>query len=216
MLQVSVPPQFPNCAMAALTVLDQLDIPIVLLRANRTVTLANAAARRIEARGDCIRFSGDRLALVDSRDHRALETFLGRSLKPVALPRPRLCLGNRDMAARACLVAVEWLDRTESGGDPVAILLAHEFRVTIDPGLISDRYGLTRTEARLVAALFVNPVLRSAAERCSITLNTAKTHLKHVFTKCDVGSKAELLRLVALMPRTVQAACLSDHPVHSR
>lgn len=165
--------------------------------------LANAAARRIEARRDCIRFSGDRLALVDSHDHRALDSFLGRSSMPADLPRPRLCLGNRDMAARACLVAVEWLDRAETGGDPVAILLAHEFRVTIEAELISDRYGLTRTEARLVAALFVNPVLSSAAERCSITLNTAKTHLKHVFTKCDVGSKAELLRLVALAPRTV-------------
>jgi DNA-binding CsgD family transcriptional regulator len=46
-------------------------------------------------------------------------------------------------------------------------------------------------------------VLQTAADRCGIGMNTAKTHLKHVFTKCGVCSKAELLRLLALGPRTL-------------
>lgn len=190
-------------AVDAQTVLDRLDLPIVLTSPTRSVMFANDAARRIEARGDCIRLGGGRLKLVDTRDHHALESFLGSASTPVDPPRPRLCLGNHDMAARACLLIVEWLNRAASECDPVAILLVHEFRIAIEPDLILHRYGLTRMEARLVAALFVDPVLRSAAERCSMTLNTAKTHLKHVFAKCAVGSKAELLRLVALAPRTV-------------
>jgi DNA-binding CsgD family transcriptional regulator len=198
-----IPAQLASPAIAARSVLDRLDLPIVLMRSNRSVVLANAAARRFEARGDCIRFSRDRLRVLNLRDHRALESFLVTASTPAYPPRSRLCLGSRDMAARSCVLVVEWLDPGATDGDQVAVLLVHEFRVAIEPELISDRYGLTRTEARLVAALFVDPALRSAAQRCSITLNTAKTHLKHVFAKCDVGSKAELLRLVALTPRTV-------------
>jgi DNA-binding CsgD family transcriptional regulator len=198
-----IPVHLATPAAAAQTILDRLDLPIVLVRSNRSVVLANAAAHRFEARGDCIRFIGDRLRVVDPREHRALESFLAGDTHSTHGLHPRLSLGNREMAARACLLVVEWLDRAATDGDPVAILLVHEFRVAIEPELLSDRYGLTQTEARFVAALFVDPSLKSVACRCRISLNTAKTHLKHVFAKCGVGSKAELLRLVALAPRTV-------------
>jgi hypothetical protein len=57
-------------------------------------------------------------------------------------------------------------------------------------------------ESRLAAALYSVPRLEAAATRCGISLNTAKTHLKQVFSKCAVGSKVELMRLLALGPRS--------------
>lgn len=65
------------------------------------------------------------------------------------------------------------------------------------------RLGEDRRGSRLVGALFVKPDLRTAAGHGGISMNTAKTHLKHVFAKCGVRSKAELLRLLALRPQSV-------------
>ena len=45
--------------------------------------------------------------------------------------------------------------------------------------------------------------LESAAQQLHISINTAKTHLHHVFVKCDVHSQGELLQLLSLGPRTL-------------
>lgn len=60
---------------------------------------------------------------------------------------------------------------------------------------------LTPAESRLVAELFVTAGrLDDVAAACGITHETARSHLRSVFRKCDVGSQAELVRLVALGP----------------
>ncbi len=67
--------------------------------------------------------------------------------------------------------------------------------------VLKELYGLTAAEARLVNSLYVGQSLQSAAATGGISLNTAKTVLKHVFVKCEVSSQAELLQLLALGPR---------------
>jgi DNA-binding CsgD family transcriptional regulator len=69
--------------------------------------------------------------------------------------------------------------------------------------VLAQLYGLTPSEARLVNALFVGSSLRDAAQQVGVTLNTAKSTLKKAFAKCEVGSQAELLQLLALGPRTL-------------
>jgi DNA-binding CsgD family transcriptional regulator len=54
----------------------------------------------------------------------------------------------------------------------------------------------------LTAELFEGYALEEAGHRLGIALSTARTHLKHVFAKCEVQSQAELLQLLALGPRT--------------
>jgi DNA-binding CsgD family transcriptional regulator len=61
--------------------------------------------------------------------------------------------------------------------------------------------GLTPAESRLVAELFVTAGrLDDVAAVRGITHETARSQLRSVFRKCEVGSQAELVRLVASGP----------------
>lgn len=63
-------------------------------------------------------------------------------------------------------------------------------------------FGLTQAEARLAAVLWEATVLKEAAGRLGISLNTAKTQLAAVFAKTGTGNQSALIkRLSALVRR---------------
>jgi hypothetical protein len=190
---------------AACAALDRLDLAIVLLQSDRKVLLSNPAARRAEARGDCFRIAARKLYLVDHHSQRLLDTFLSNHSSMDSRHGGPLCVSRRNDGAHCYFLIAEWLDMPSPSGSAVASLLIYEPHLAgqLSHELLAHLYGLTKMESRLVAALFVAPVLQTAADHCGIALNTAKTHLKHVFAKCGVCSKAELLRLLALGPRTL-------------
>ena len=61
---------------------------------------------------------------------------------------------------------------------------------------LMDAYGLTKSESNLVTKLIKNPDLNAISEESYITVNTIRTHLKHIYRKTKTGSKAELLMKV--------------------
>jgi DNA-binding CsgD family transcriptional regulator len=67
--------------------------------------------------------------------------------------------------------------------------------------ILRELYGLSDAEADLTLLLFAGESLEAASQRLHISVNTAKTHLHHVFIKCDVHSQGELLQLLSLGPR---------------
>jgi DNA-binding CsgD family transcriptional regulator len=64
-------------------------------------------------------------------------------------------------------------------------------------------YDLTAAEARLVNALFGGRSLTESARACGVSINTAKSVLRRIFTKCAVRRQTELLLLLSLGPRTL-------------
>ena len=61
-------------------------------------------------------------------------------------------------------------------------------------------YGLTHTEAALSLALVKGQGLEWAAKKTRMGLNTAKTHLRHIFGKTGTSRQAELVRLILRSP----------------
>ena len=61
-------------------------------------------------------------------------------------------------------------------------------------------YGLTKTEAKLVQLLVGGSTLDSAAQTLDISVNTARTHLKHVFHKTGINRQAELVHRIETGP----------------
>ncbi|MEX2148990.1 MAG: hypothetical protein WD793_02140 [Steroidobacteraceae bacterium] len=146
-----------------------------------------------------------RLKLVDLHQQRALDKFLSDQALDRAPSNGPLCVPGNSDGKHHYLLLAEWLDRASPDTELTASLLIYEPRLArqLSHELLVRLYGLTKMESQLVGELFQIPVLQVAAERCGVALNTAKTHLKHVFVKCGVSSKAELLRLLALGPRTL-------------
>lgn len=190
---------------AASAVLDRLQRAIVLLRSNGYVLVANPVARQIEARGDCFRIFGNSIRLMDRRYQRMLDSLLTqclvRSTTQVEMLRSRC----RNAIAHRYQLCAEWLHLSRPFTDPVLAMSIHDSKLSaqLNHDLLARLFRLTRAECRLVDALFTDFVLCAAAARCGIALNTAKTHLKHVFAKCGVYFKAELFRLLAFGLRTL-------------
>lgn len=184
---------------AARATLDCLDLAIVLLHPDRRVLLSNSAAIRVQARGDCFHLAGRKLKLVDRHGQHSMESFLGRGTTEPSSPNQPICVVSRDNETSCYLLFAEWLEIPSSSAG-VASVQIHEPRLAgqLDPALLCSLYGLTRMESTLVVALYSAPILQVAADHCGIALNTAKTHLKRVFAKCGVHSKADLLRMLAL------------------
>jgi DNA-binding NarL/FixJ family response regulator len=64
------------------------------------------------------------------------------------------------------------------------------------PDTIGRLYGLTPAEARLAAALAGGATVEEAAGALGVTLGSARTYLKTVFSKLGVSRQTELVRLV--------------------
>jgi len=66
--------------------------------------------------------------------------------------------------------------------------------------VLTRLYGLTQTEGKLVQLLVGGSTLDSAATDLDISVNTARTHLKHVFHKTGINRQAELVHRIETGP----------------
>ena len=73
--------------------------------------------------------------------------------------------------------------------------------------LLQRHFGLAPAEARLAFHLVAGETLRSAAVKLSISYETARTCLKHIFRKTETCRQAELVIVIlTALPGCVGAA----------
>jgi DNA-binding CsgD family transcriptional regulator len=85
---------------------------------------------------------------------------------------------------------------------PLVALLLYE-----DPGyrelsapVLRELYGFTRAELNLVQSLAHGQSLEEGAQQLGISVNTARTHLKHIFHKTGAKRQSELIHQVETGP----------------
>ena len=66
----------------------------------------------------------------------------------------------------------------------------------IPQNILRVLFGLTSSEATLASKLIEGKGLEPAAKKSSIGINTARTHLKKVFSKTNTSRQAELVRVL--------------------
>jgi len=62
--------------------------------------------------------------------------------------------------------------------------------------LLATLFGLSPAEVKLTLALLHGHGLQAAARAAGITLGTAHTHLRHIFSKTGTSRQAELVHLI--------------------
>jgi len=85
--------------------------------------------------------------------------------------------------------------------DVIAFLTDTKGPMDLAPELVCLNYGLTRAEARVAVAATASKSVEQIAEGLSVGVNTVKTHLKHIYGKTGVASRAELVRLLSNLQR---------------
>ena len=85
--------------------------------------------------------------------------------------------------------------------DHVALFLADPGRVAVPPlEALQALFGLTKAEATVAHALAAGGSLEHACVAGSITMSSARTYLKRVFSKTGVSKQAELVQLLLSTP----------------
>jgi DNA-binding CsgD family transcriptional regulator len=70
---------------------------------------------------------------------------------------------------------------------------------TVDE-LLCRQYGLTPAEARIACLLTQGRSVSACAAELSISLNTARTHLKRVYSKTSTHGQSDLVSLLLSSP----------------
>ena len=188
-----------NPERATLAALDKFSRGVILLDVDGRVSFANRTVEKMLARDDGLLLRKKRLQFKCAASQSALPQFLaersgaaGQSLVLCTAERPRSC------AYRILVSALEHgvgycVFVYEPNGGHRALLMR----------VLRSLYRLTPAEAHLANELFKGKSLAQAAKARGISINTAKYTLKSIFSKCQVSSRAELLLLLSLGPRTL-------------
>jgi DNA-binding CsgD family transcriptional regulator len=183
-------------------ILNRLVQGVILVDGEARVIFANRAAESILRAGRGLLLGRDGLCAEILGETRRLR----RLVAECAEPRPelggaggRLRLSREDGLPLIVLVAPHrgrfgWIDVVR----PRAILFITDPEAT--PGVrrqwMREDFGLTPAETAVAAEVLAADGLQAAAGRLGISLETARTHLAHVFDKTGTHRQAELVRLL--------------------
>lgn len=191
---------------ASRLLLDSAPRGILLLGQRGQATYMNDAARHICASGDGVSLDDDQLQLADDDAMAGLQVFLehARANGSDNAPPPSAGLRVRRRSKAppyqlvvyglACDPRQAALDEREG----LAVAMLHDPTVAAVPDerLLNTYFGLTPAESQLVQVLCQGHSLTTAARQASISVNTARTHLRSIFQKVGVHSQAALVQRV--------------------
>jgi DNA-binding CsgD family transcriptional regulator len=184
--------------------LDRLPTGALLLNKRREVVLRNRGAERIVSQDDGFRLDRNGPCAADARENVALQKLIAD-----AMDAQRCGAGattgflsiSRPSGRRPYAVMVAPLLAAPAGG-VISEAVVALFISDPDAGSVSEAevlaklYALTHSEAELVRLLALGLSLEEAAARRGISVNTARSHLKHAFAKTGTSRQGELVRLV--------------------
>ena len=197
---------------AAEAVLDKLNRGVVIFDADGRVHYANDAALRAAHGSEAISLVDGRLGFGEPAAQARFEAFLqqgrergdgGTGQVSVVM---RVVAGEVRPPYRVLLSPLVRTGDSRSADQPAQhVLMIYEPHGErhFPKRILRELYGLSDAEADLTLLLFQGESLDAASQCLHISVNTAKTHLHHVFVKCDVHSQGELLQLLSLGPRTL-------------
>lgn len=72
--------------------------------------------------------------------------------------------------------------------------------VVLDEALVAELHGLTATEAEIAVAIAAGQTLAAIARSRDCTEQTARTHLKRIFSKMGLSRQSDLVRVLLTGP----------------
>lgn len=197
-------------AAAAGSTLDRLNMAAFFLDRTGRIRFANAGAET-EARTGCyLTVRQGRLHALHAGRDRSLQQLIEAVTATVSDRIPgaggAVPLTPAHNAHGAVTALVTPWQRCIISGDPIApsvtaaVLVGSCDRPILKTNYLMGAYGLTRSEARLVARLIETCSLGEAAAAAGITAQTARTYLKSVFRKAECRNQAELITKILTGP----------------
>lgn len=194
-----------GCRCAAMEeALDGIPAGILLLDRFGKPLFVNRVARRILDSKDGLGLGSDGLAATTGATNRELGRLIAQAAGTDTRPGLR-CNGaiavSRPSGRRAFSVLVKPINAADSSSGPtppavVIFLIDPDRRAKADGSVLRTLYGFTPAESRVAAELMQGESVEETARDLDVSLNTARTHMKHLFEKTDTHRHRELVRLL--------------------
>jgi DNA-binding CsgD family transcriptional regulator len=198
-------------AAALQSSIDALQSAILLINRTGNVIFINAAGEQLVRRCPELAISRDRLRAGSHVDTVHLEHLTKRATgadgrRPsggaLAILRSN---GRRALQVVAAPLPVDNRAASLAGSGAVALIAIHDpsDQTCVPQNVAATLFGLTPAEARLLLALGNGKSLKEYSEEAQISQNTARTHLRSVFSKTDTSRQSDLVRLVRGLAHSV-------------
>ena len=184
------------------TILDRLDRGVALLDAQGRIVDANSHAVHVIRSCSGIRVRAGRLSLTDPVLNEQLQRAIAgyksghRNGRAVFASRVR-CRGSDPYRVVIRPVPADTDQRKVAF---FMLIYAPNGQQGISIDVLRQLYGLTPAQSAVARSLFAGRSVEETANELDLSLNTVRTHLKQIFTKCEVNSQAELLHMLAMGP----------------
>jgi len=185
-------------------ILDKLDRGVVLIDARGRVVDANTLAVRMLKAGEGIVLRSGRFAFADAVLDDRLSRMIAQRRPRSAVDPPAVIatqVRRSGGASYQIIVSPVPADADEREVAFFAVIYAPNEQREISVAVLRDLYDLTPAQARVARSLFAGRSVEETAAALDLSLNTVRTHLKQIFTRCEVQSQAELLHLLARGPQ---------------
>lgn len=188
------------------SVLDTVPLGAVFLASDGAAIYCNRAAEEIFNANDGLGLRNGELSAGDKKAESQLRKSIGSALAPCQRPGPAaVSVPRRSLRRDYQVVTAPFLGRYRQFiGLPrpmVLVLITDpERQAPANGDLLRELFQLTRKEAAITAKLSEGKSVEQAATELSVTYETARTHLRRIFSKTGTSRQAELLLLIARLP----------------
>jgi DNA-binding CsgD family transcriptional regulator len=200
---------------AALEVLDQLELGVVLVERGGRQCFVNRSAQRLLASADGLRHERGRLCAANADESRALAKLLDDAALAgagVGMSAGGTMLVSRPSGARHYTLLVAPVGSELRVHEPrgVAMVLVGDPDASPMPAeqALVTLYGLTAAEAKVAVALAHGEELSTIAEERGISLATVRTQLYRALAKTGTRRQTDLVRLLLRGPLAALASPL--------
>lgn len=189
--------------------LNRWSVGVILVNEHGDILLMNQSAEAIVNQKDGLSVDAHGLRAARPQEtvalrnliHGATRTSFGHGLSQpggaMVLPRPSL---NRPLNVLVTPVCANGSLFPETGAAAAIFVSDPEAEEQTSEELLRQFYGLSRAEACVAALLVQGKTVKEICEGLSISLNTAKTHVKAIFEKTGTKRQVGLVKLALHNP----------------
>lgn len=178
--------------------LDRLSVGTVYLDAERRVVGTTGMARSLIENGGILVQRAGRLAAAQGNEDRKLQEAIRTVVGSSSRTRGEILRVYSPCSERVLGIVVQPIPaKARQTGIACALVIRDSERpATPEQDMLRDLFDLTPAEANLTSILSRGLTLDEAAAELAISRNTARAHLRAIFSKCGIKRQTELVRLV--------------------
>ncbi|MDD1979418.1 MULTISPECIES: helix-turn-helix transcriptional regulator [Pseudomonas] len=181
--------------------ISRLSVATLVLDESGSVLRVNPVAQNILAGGDGLKLVGGRLEATYPSDNRELQRLIRAAFaedKPKGAEAMSVTRPSGQVNLGLVVEPIPSLDWADEKGKPAALVYIRDAasKSLASEVVTKQLFNLTKAETALAMELANGLSLEEAAETLNIRRNTARAHLRSIFSKTGVRRQTELVRIL--------------------